>query len=56
MHLPASIGKYELLEFLGGGMSHVYRGRDTVIDRLVVVKVMTDAACSDPEAKARFLQ
>lgn len=56
MQIPATVGKYELLEFLGGGMSHVYRGRDTVIDRPVVVKLLTDAACQDAEAKARFLQ
>src|ERR1051325_11324508 len=55
MELPAILGKYELLEFLGGGMSHVYRARDTVIDRTVVVKILTDDACADPEAKARFL-
>jgi eukaryotic-like serine/threonine-protein kinase len=56
MQLPAFIGKYELLEFLGGGMSQVYRARDTVIDRPVVVKLLTSAGSSDPEAKARFLQ
>jgi eukaryotic-like serine/threonine-protein kinase len=56
MQLPAFIGKYELLEFLGGGMSQVYRARDTVIDRPVVVKLLTNAGSSDPEAKARFLQ
>jgi eukaryotic-like serine/threonine-protein kinase len=56
MQLPSSIGKYQLLEFLGGGMSHVYRAHDTVIDRPVVVKLLTPEACSDPEAKARFLQ
>src|ERR1051326_2642982 len=55
MELPATLGKYQLLEFLGGGMSHVYRARDTVIDRPVVVKILTDDACADPEAKARFL-
>ena len=49
------LGKYELLQFLGGGMSHVYRARDTVIERPVVVKILTDEACADPEAKARFL-
>jgi formylglycine-generating enzyme required for sulfatase activity len=49
------IGKYELLDFLGGGMSHVYRARDTVIERLVVVKILTDEASADPESKARFL-
>lgn len=56
MQLPATVGKYELLEFLGGGMSHVYRARDTVIDRPVVVKLLTPEACHDASAKARFLQ
>ena len=49
------VGKYELLEFLGGGMSHVYRARDTVIERPVVVKILTEEASSDAESKARFL-
>jgi serine/threonine protein kinase len=56
MQLPANVGKYELLEFLGGGMSHVYRARDTVIDRPVVVKLLTLEACREADAKARFLQ
>src|ERR1043166_2331508 len=55
MQLPARIGKYELEEFLGGGMSHVYRARDTVIGRTVAVKVLTDAGCQDADTKARFL-
>jgi eukaryotic-like serine/threonine-protein kinase len=55
MELPARIGKYELQEFLGGGMSHVYRAQDTVIGRTVAVKILTDAGCQDEEAKARFL-
>src|SRR5664280_657775 len=55
MELPARIGKYELEEFLGGGMSHVYRARDTVIGRTVAVKILTDAGCDDEEAKTRFL-
>jgi len=55
MQLPANIGKYELQEFLGGGMSHVYRARDTVIGRTVAVKILTEAGCADAEAKARFL-
>ena len=49
------IGKYELQEFLGGGMSHVYKARDTVIGRTVAVKVLTKEGCADPETKARFL-
>ncbi|MCL4401812.1 MAG: bifunctional serine/threonine-protein kinase/formylglycine-generating enzyme family protein, partial [Acidobacteria bacterium] len=56
MQIPAQIGKYEILEYLGGGMSRVYRARDTVIGRIVVVKVLTDEACADSQAKARFLQ
>jgi serine/threonine-protein kinase len=55
MQLPARFGKYELEEFLGGGMSHVYRARDTVIGRTVAVKILTEAGCQDEEAKARFL-
>ena len=55
IQLPARIGKYELQEFLGGGMSHVYRAIDTVIGRTVAVKILTDAGCQDSEAKERFL-
>jgi len=56
MELPARISKYELQEYLGGGMSRVYRARDTMIGRTVAVKILTEQACKDPEAKARFLQ
>jgi eukaryotic-like serine/threonine-protein kinase len=55
VELPARVSKYELQEFLGGGMSHVYRARDTVIGRTVAVKILTEAGCQDAEAKARFL-
>ncbi len=54
MDSPANIGKYELLDYLGGGMSRVYRARDTLIGRIVCVKILTEQA--DTEAKARFLQ
>jgi len=54
IQLPARIGKYELEEFLGGGMSHVYRARDTVLGRTVAVKVLTEQA--GQETRARFLQ
>ncbi|MCC7175518.1 MAG: protein kinase [Bryobacterales bacterium] len=54
--IPKRIGKYELEEFLGGGMSRVYRARDTVIGRTVAVKILTEEASADPEAKARFLR
>ncbi len=54
--LPSLIGKYELQEYLGGGMSEVYRARDTVIGRIVAIKILTDAGCADTDTKARFLQ
>ena len=56
MQLPSRIGKYELQEFLGGGMSHVYRAQDTVLGRTVAVKILTEQGAVDAEAKARFLQ
>ena len=56
MDLPARLGKYELVEFLGGGMSHVYRAKDTVIGRTVAVKILTPEGCADQETKDRFLQ
>jgi serine/threonine-protein kinase len=55
MQLPARLGKYELQEFLGGGMSHVYRAFDTVIGRTVAVKILTEPASQDTEARDRFL-
>jgi serine/threonine-protein kinase len=56
MQLPARIGKYELQEFLGGGMARVYRAVDTVIGRTVAVKILTEEGCADEEIKSRFLQ
>src|SRR5690242_14509574 len=55
MQLPARIGKYELEQFLGGGMSEVYRARDMVIGRTVAVKILTEAGCQDEAVKERFL-
>ena len=52
MQLPARIGKYELVELLGGGMSKVYLAKDTLIGRDVVVKVLTEAGSRDADAKA----
>ena len=56
MQLPARIGKYELQEFLGGGMARVYRAVDTVIGRTVAVKILTEEGCANEEVKSRFLQ
>src|SRR5271165_1072227 len=48
------IGKYELIKFLGGGMSHVYKARDTLIGRTVAIKILTESGASDETTKARF--
>jgi serine/threonine protein kinase len=45
MDLPARISKYELQEFLGGGMSHVYRALDTPIGRTIAVKILAGSTC-----------
>lgn len=55
MNLPVRFGRYELQEFLGGGMSHVYRSVDTVIGRQVAVKILTDGGMMDTDTKDRFL-
>lgn len=55
MQLPAQFGKYQLDQFLGGGMSHVFKARDTVLNRVVCVKILTPEGSADPETRARFL-
>jgi len=52
---PLRVGKYEIEEFLGGGMSQVYRARDRVLGRQVALKILKPAGATDAEAQARFL-
>ncbi len=56
MEQPKRVGKYELREYLGGGMSQVYKAWDPVMHRTVVVKILTAEATADADAKARFLR
>ncbi len=56
MEHPSRIGKYEVEEYLGGGMSRVYRAKDSVLGRRVALKILAESVASDPEVKARFLQ
>lgn len=55
MDHPSHVGKYQIEKFLGGGMSHVYQARDSVLGRKVALKILTDAGMADEESKNRFL-
>jgi serine/threonine protein kinase len=48
-------GKYELGDLIGqGGLSSLYKARDLVTERQVVVKMLRSALEDDPEVIARF--
>ncbi len=55
MQLPARIGKYQLEEYLGGGMAEVYRAVDCVLHRTVAFKVLSPSGAADPSMRQRFL-
>jgi serine/threonine protein kinase len=49
------IGSYEIVALIGsGGMGEVYQARDTRLDRIVALKVITGGASVDPELRTRF--
>jgi eukaryotic-like serine/threonine-protein kinase len=51
---PTKIGRYEIIERVGrGGMGVLYRGRDTVLEREVAIKVMAADFDSDSDDTAR---
>jgi hypothetical protein len=48
-------GRYELQDIAGsGGMSSVYKARDTVLERMVAIKILHDHFSNDPEYVERF--
>src|SRR3954465_11803715 len=48
-------GRYELQDLAGsGGMSNVYRARDTVLERTVAIKILHEHFSDDPEYVERF--
>ncbi len=55
MPLPHRVGKYELLECLGGTAAQVYRARDRNLGRSVAFKILSETGLADRETKARFL-
>ncbi len=54
--VPPRFGRYEIVRYLGGGMSRVYEARDTVLNRSVALKLLADDMALDNEARTRFLR
>jgi serine/threonine protein kinase len=49
------LGPYEIQSPLGaGGMGEVYRARDTRLDRVVAIKVLSAELAADPQFRERF--
>ena len=49
------LGPYEVLAALGaGGMGEVYKARDSRLDRLVAVKILSPAMAISSDARERF--
>ena len=49
------LGPYEIVDAVGaGGMGEVYRARDTRLDRIVAVKVLSGALAEDSGFGSRF--
>jgi serine/threonine-protein kinase len=52
-----TIGRYQILEKLGqGGMGVVYRAFDTLIERVVALKIISAPIEGNPEARERFIR
>src|SRR5436305_752928 len=49
------LGNYEITAMLGaGGMGEVYRARDTRLQRMVAIKILSAHLSANPEARERF--
>src|SRR5438046_8940004 len=50
-----TLGQSEILERVGpGGIGEVYRARERSLQRLVSIKILSDAYSSNPEVLSRF--
>jgi serine/threonine protein kinase len=55
--LPRRLGKFELLEELGvGSFGHVFRARDTELDRTVAIKILRAGRLASREEVDRFVR
>jgi serine/threonine protein kinase len=55
--IPRRLGKFELLEELGvGSFGHVFRARDTELDRMVAIKILRAAGLASREDLDRFVR
>jgi serine/threonine protein kinase len=55
--LPRRIGKFELLEELGvGSFGHVFRSRDTELDRAVAIKILRAGRLASRDEMDRFVR
>ena len=53
--MPMLLRQFELRSFIGsGGMGTVYRAWDTILERLVAVKLMKKELLEDPKAMENF--
>jgi len=52
-----TVHHYQFLEKLGaGGMGEIWKAQDTRLNRIVAVKILTNASAGDPERRRRFIQ
>lgn len=56
LSIGSRIGPYEVIRLIGsGGMGEVYAARDTLLDRIVALKVLPERVVSDPDRERRFV-